>query len=147
MDKIAQSANSSRSKRGNSFEDDIIKILKGMCKRDKIRRFERKPKIFGGEFNPDFIIEKVDGTFICIDTTTTARSDRLRGKQWDAYGTKLFYNEERNSKIVAFVVVQDIDTKKNEEDNFRRCKERAKLPHSALDDVISVKELIDYLEH
>jgi len=140
MDIIAQSANSSRSKRGTGFEGYIEEILEQMQNKLKIRGFKKKPQIFDGEFNPDFLIEKNDGSFVCIDTTTTARSDRLRGKQWDAYGTKLFYQE--HSKIKAFVVVQDTDTKKNEEDNFRRCKARVRLPHSALDDVISVKDFI-----
>lgn len=88
MDRIAQSANSARSLRGGNFEDRIEAMLSNLKAKGKIRGFKRKPKIFNGEFNPDFIIEKKNGEIISIDSTTTARTDRLRAKQWDAYGTK-----------------------------------------------------------
>ena len=60
MDKIAQSANSSRSLRGRTFETNIQLILAKMLDKKKIKSFERHPKIFDGEFNPDFIVERND---------------------------------------------------------------------------------------
>lgn len=143
MDKIAQKANSARSLRGGDFETKIEELLKVMLEENKIKFFKRKPKIFDGEFNPDFVVERNDGQIVSIDSTTTARSDRLRGKQWDAYGTKLFHTEKKKKKIIAVVAVQDINGK--EADNFRRCKARIMLPHSALDGVVSVDELMTLL--
>ena len=133
MDEIAQKANSARSKRGGDFETKIEDLLSTMLENKKINSFKRSPKIFNREFNPDFIVEKKNGQIISIDSTTTARTDRLRGKQWDAHGTKLFYLENDKKEIVAVVVVQDTDVSKKEADNFRRCKARVMLPHSALD--------------
>ena len=141
MDKIAQSANSSRSKRGTGFEAIIVSILNDLLLKKKIKSFEEKPKIFSGEFNPDFLVVKNNSKVVSIDSTTTARTDRLRGKQWDAYGTKLYYKKKKKLKITSLVVVQDSATTKMEKDNFRRCKNRVKLPHSALDEVVSVDEL------
>lgn len=141
MDKIAQSANSSRSLRGDVFESKIERTLSKMLKDKVIKRFQRKPKIFEGEFNPDFTIERKDGTIICVDSTTTARTDRLRAKQWDAYGTKLYFSE-KGKKVIAVVVVDEFDISIKEKANFRLCKARCELPHSALDKVLSPKELV-----
>ena len=48
--------------------------------------------------------------------------------------------------MIAVVVVQDTEINEKEKANFRRCKARAMLPHSALEGVVSVKELISLLE-
>lgn len=146
MDKVAQKANSSRSLRGGTFETQIESILSSMLDKKKTKSFERSPKIFNREFNPDFVVEKKNGQIVSIDSTTTARTDRLRGKQWDAHGTKLFYLENEKKEIIAVVVVQDDKITQKEADNFRRCKARVMLPHSALDGVVSVDELISLLE-
>lgn len=145
MDKIAQSANSSRSLRGGEFETRIERILSDLKKKGKVKQFKRKPKVFEGEFNPDFIVEKNNGEIISIDSTTTARTDRLRAKQWDAYGTKKYFSE-KGKKITSIVVVDEINTNKVEKDNFRHCKEHCRLPHSALDDTLSKTELIILLK-
>lgn len=116
-----------------------------MKRTDKIRNCSRKPKIFNGEFNPDNVVEKNNGKIIIIDSTTTARTDRMRGKQWDAYGTKKYFTE-KGKVATAVMVVDETDKNQREKDNFRRCKAHCKLPHSALDDAVSVKELIDLLE-
>lgn len=145
MDRTAQKANQARSLRGGNFETRIERMLSRMLKAKKIREFKRAPNIFDGEFNPDFIIEKNDGGIISIDATTTARTDRLRAKQWDAYGTKKYFSE-KGKNVKAVVVVDEINTSQGEKDNFRRCKTRVMLPHSALDGVISVKELVTLLE-
>lgn len=146
MDKIAQSANSARSSRGSIFEIKIENLLQAMSDEGKIKSFTRSPIIFNKEFNPDFIVEKNNGAIVSIDSTTTARTDRLRGKQWDAHGTKIYFTEEQQKEITAIVVIQDTETKKTEADNFRRCKARCMLPHSALNGVLSVDELVKFLE-
>jgi hypothetical protein len=145
MDRIAQRANQSRSMRGGTFEIKINRMLSKMLKDNKIKGFKRKPKIYGGEFNPDFVVEKNNGKIISIDATTTARTDRLRAKQWDAYGTKKYFSE-KGKTVKAVVVVDEINTSRREKDNFRLCKARCKLPYSALDDTVSVKELKDLLK-
>ena len=144
MDKIAQKANQSRSVRGNIFETRIEDLLSLMKQKKKIKGFKRKPNIFGGEFLPDFVIEKNNGDIVSVDSTTTARTDRLRAKQWDAYGTKKYFSE-KGKNVKAVVVVDETDTSQREKDNFRLCKARCRLPYSALDDTLSVKELTDLL--
>jgi len=156
MDKIAQEANRNRSSRGGSFESLVEVELQRLRDAGKIESFERKPKIFPikvngkqkTEFNPDFLVKKNDGEFISIDATTTARTDRMRAKQWDAYGTKLFVKKQygKSTKIRAYMVVQEPDTKPNEIANFRRCKERCQLTYSQLDDAITLPELLDILQ-
>lgn len=146
MDEIAQKANQARSSRGSRFETKIEDLFSVMLERNVIKGFKRSPIIFNGEFNPDFIVEKKDGKIFSIDSTTTARTDRLRGKQWDAHGTKLYFLKEKNKEILAVVVIQDFDISEREQANFRRCKKRCTLPHSALDGVVSVDELVELLE-
>jgi hypothetical protein len=144
-EEAATKANTDRSIRGGSFEQVIQKILESLKTDHKIKRFEIQPNIFGGEFKPDFIVEKNSGEIISLDATTTARSDRLRAKQWDAYGTKLFYKETKNIEIKSYVVVQDIDTNSREINNFRLCKNRSRLSHSALDGTVSVEGMVNIL--
>jgi len=146
MDEIAQKANQARSSRGNIFERKIEELLGVMLDKKKIKGFERSPKVYDGEFNPDFIISTNKGDIICVDSTTTARTNRLRGKQWDAHGTKMYFLEKKRKKIIALVVIQDHDTNEKEKANFRRCKMRVTLPHSALDKVVSVKEFMEIVE-
>ncbi len=145
VDKIAQEANRSRSSRGSSFEEYLSDVFSRLKRKGEIKDFVKKPSIFDGEFNPDFLIIKNSGKIICIDATTTARTDRLRAKQWDAYGTKLFFREIERKNITAYTVVGEPSTNKREKDNFRHCKEKCKLPHSALDDTVSLKELLDII--
>jgi hypothetical protein len=132
MDKIAQAANRARSKRGGKFEEKLVELFEVSKREKKIKDYERNPSIFNGEFNPDFVVKTNKDEIVCLDATTTARTDRLRAKQWDAYGTKLFYRKTRNTKIKAYTVVQDTDTSEREVENFRNCKRRCQLPHSAL---------------
>ncbi len=145
MDVVAQSANRSRSLRGSGFEDKIEGVLIKLKNNKRIKGFVRKPKVYDGEFNPDFAVEKNDGTIVSIDSTTTARTDRLRGKQWDAYGTKNYFKEVHKKDIKSVVVVDEVNTSQKEKDNFRRCKDHCRMPHSALDDTFSVEELVTYL--
>jgi len=145
MDKIAQRANQSRSVRGNTFENKVEDLLSKMKQKKRIKNFKRKPTIFEGEFRPDFVVEKNDSSIVSIDSTTTARTDRLRAKQWDAYGTKLYFSKMKKKKAIAVVVVDETDTSQMEKDNFRLCKARCRLPYSALDDTLSIKELVDIL--
>jgi len=145
MDEIAQAANKARSERGGRFEEKLVELFEVLKREKKIKEYERNPSIFDGEFNPDFIVLTNKDEFLCLDATTTARTDRLRAKQWDAYGTKLFYWKTRKTRIKAYTVVQDTDTSGREVDNFRNCKRRCELPHSALDGTISVDDLVRIL--
>jgi hypothetical protein len=145
MDEIAQKANAARSQRGGDFEVKMEDLLATLLRKGKIKAFERHPSIFNGEFNPDFVVIKNNDQVVSLDATTTGRTDRMRAKQWDAYGTKLFYREKRGKEIRAYAVVQDTDVSTQEMNNFRRCKQRCSLPHSELDGVITIDELLEIL--
>jgi hypothetical protein len=145
MDKIAQAANRARSKRGGKFEEKLVELFEVLKRENKIKEYERNPSIFDGEFNPDFIVVTNKAEVVCLDATTTARTDRLRAKQWDAHGTKQFYRETQGIEIKAYTVVQDTDTSEREVNNFRLCKRRCQLPHSALDGTISVDDMVRVL--
>ena len=79
LDKVSKSAH------GNSFKDavlDVLKALKNEGRIDSIRLGKRY-----GQFYAPFLVE-AHGDNIIIFTTTSARSDRIKENQWDAWGIK-----------------------------------------------------------
>ena len=67
MDEIAQAANKARSSRGSKFESKLSELFEVMKDEGKIKDFKRNPKIFDGEFKPDFILEKNDEYINLLD--------------------------------------------------------------------------------
>lgn len=146
MDKIAQKANQAKASNGSKFEAKVGELLEVMKDNKKIKDFRKKPSFFNKQFNPDFMVEKNNGELLSVDSTTTMRTDRLKAKQWDAYGAKKYFLETKHIKIKSFVVVQDTDGSQKEKDNFRRGVSKARGAHSSVDDVISIDGLVSLLE-
>ena len=117
MDKIAQSANSSRSTRGKIFEKNLETILSEMLEKKKIKSFETQPKIFDGEFNPDFIVKTIDKRY---KTLTGEICQFINDIIVGLYNLKKTYPEYKELKCrVDSIIMTLVDfkdkVKKNEE--------------------------------
>lgn len=148
-----------KSIKGNLFNKEIQHILFKLVENDVLSSVVIEPKVYIpgyniSSFNPDFLIKVNEGHFIFIDNTTTIRSDRIKQKQWDAHGVKTAY-ANTSIKIECFVIVKNLTdignekTRQTEIKNVQKEKEKMKNPnyYSALDKILYVDELIDYLNN
>lgn len=96
------------------------------------------------QYNPDYLIELRNGRKLYIDNTTTVRSDRLKQKQWDAYGVK-----QSDTTAMYYIIVPNNDKigtpdSREQEWGFilrERSKIRNPTYFSAIDNLLSLDEL------
>ena len=151
-----KNSNSKKSKNGYDLNKNIKDILLNKLENNKIKNYIYEPKYnFPGyeksQFSPDGEITLHDDTVLIIDNTTSARHDRFKQKQWDAYGVKkhfsIFYPEK---KVIYYIVLPDkenLGTSRNKEREHRNyLRERAKFNsenyYSEVDDILQVSDLI-----
>ena len=151
---LSNESNSSKSKNGNDLNKDINKILKKALDKKLIASFEKEPRYnYPGytyeQFSPDFEITLNDGSKIIIDNTTTARHDRFKQKQWDAYGIKSYFKSEGVDNVQYFIVLPNDDClgspdkRKKEINNYMHEKDKISSGEyfSVVDDIIQVEDL------
>lgn len=135
----------SNSSHGNGFQNLVNKTLQALIKdgilTHVVKEFRaREP----GYENPDqyyapFLIQFNDRTRWILFTTTSLRTDRIKGQQWDADCLK---RVDATISKALLVYPDDADDKVREE--FRRQKEKydSKWEYSRIDDILQLKELI-----
>ena len=129
----------SKSAHGNSFKEAVLNVLKEFKNTGIISTIQMEKKF--GQFHVPFLVN-VQGNSVAIFTTTSARSDRIKEDQWDAWGIK--NTEGKNTRCV-LVLPDEISEK--EKGNYLKEKDRLLQPNyiSMLDDIIQIKELKSYL--
>ena len=154
-----KNSNSNKSRNGYNLNKDIRNLMLNRLENNEISNYIYEPKYnFPGydksQFSPDGEITLSDGSVLIIDNTTSARHDRFKQKQWDAYGVKkhfsIFYPD---IKVYYYIVLPDkehlgsISTRETEYKNFLR--EKAKFNnenyYSEIDDIIQVSDLIEII--
>ena len=124
--------NRAKSRHGSDFESVIESEL-----RQYSLNYRSQPK-YGNQFNPNFEIVTTDKIYI-IDCTTTARSDRLKQKQFDAHGVKLIL---KSKSVEFFVVIKNIEGR--ETNHFSRAKKRIEEWKNGkinyIDEIVSFEE-------
>lgn len=145
-------SNKQKAVTGHNFNKSVEKELIMLKNIGIIQDFKKEPKYnYPGfesyQFRPDFEIKLNDNFYIVIDNTNTIRSDRMKQKQWDAHGSKMYWkNKEINIKY--FIVIPNLKQILDKESyNINLSK---KLVHSTsyyseIDDILSLKELLQYL--
>ena len=135
--------NIEKARNGREFEKRLAgNILEPLKSKGVIDDFKFQP-VYAGCFNPDFEVRK-GNKIVVVDTTTTARTDRIKGKQWNAYHAKRILRSQPSLKkgkkeITAYVVVRS--TRDREKASFLRAKKNiAKCSYDSVDDVLSVEE-------
>jgi hypothetical protein len=151
VEDFAARNNVEKAKRGADFEAEIEELLVEAQSRKVIDGFRKEPE-YSGCFRPDFEVWKGD-TILLIDATTTARTDRIKGKLWDAYNAKRLIRDQvkdeksgKVKKVLSCIVVQKIEGK--EKKAFERAKkyiEKCSKPLDAVDLLLSVEEFVELL--
>lgn len=145
---FATQDNIEKAKSGRNFESEVKRLLV-MAEKNKVIDAFRHMPIYTGCFRPNFEIRK-GNKIVLVDATTTARTDRFKGKLWDAYFTKKILTQQARPRkkisVSSYIVVQKTDGK--ERNAFLRGKkyvQRCSKPFGAADDVLSVEEFLRML--
>lgn len=153
-------SNSKKSRNGYDLNNHVKSILLNKLNNNEVKNYIYEPKYnFPGyeksQFSPDGEITLNSDTIIIIDNTTSARHDRFKQKQWDAYGVKkhfsMFYP---NKKVVYYIVLPDKDNlgnSKNKDVEYNNyLREKAKFNnenyYSEVDDIIQVSDLLKIID-
>jgi hypothetical protein len=150
VEDFAARNNIEKATRGANFEAKIEGLLKEAQSSKVIDSFRKKP-VYNYCFRPDFEVRKGD-TILLVDVTTTARTDRIKGKLWDAYSAKRLIQSQVKGetggkvKVLSCIVVQETEGK--EKEAFERAKEyieKCSKPLDAVDLLLSVEEFVELL--
>jgi len=137
--------NIEKAKRGRKFENEIDNLLKFLKNKGVVDHYVRQP-IYEQCFRPDFEVH-IGDTIIVIDVTTTVRTDREKGKLWDAYWAKQTLKRKYPGKVIeAITVVQK--TTGREWGNYVRAKayiEKCSKPYDAVDYIMTLEEFIRHI--
>lgn len=155
--KISNESNSAKSRNGNDLNALVKDLLNNCMKRGLIKSFVFEPRYSHPstsykQFSPDFEITLNDDSIIIIDNTTTARHDRFKQKQWDAFGCKEHFKSLKKT-VKYYVVLPNNDnlgsqsTREKEISNY--LNEKNKISNgtyfSMIDDIIQLNDLIDII--
>lgn len=157
-DLIESKSNGKKSRNGRKLEVKIEDTLNSYSKEKKIKSFVVQPKYSHPttskkQFRPDFEIELNNGDILILDSTTTARSDRIKGKQWDARGIKEHFSDKGITPTF-WVVVPNLDEigspskRKKEISCFNSVKNNISDTEyfSSIDNIVTISDLISKLD-
>ncbi|MBQ6781579.1 MAG: MspI family type II restriction endonuclease [Treponema sp.] len=96
------------------------------------------------QFYCNFVIIFQNNVKWIVNITTSFRSDRLKGNQWDSYNIK-----EIDSTISKSFLVYPDDLSQDEKDDFIAYKYKIlnKIHFSAIDDIVGQQELFELIEN
>lgn len=149
-------SNSKKSKHGYNLNKHLKDLLENKLLKNEIKSYTYEPKYnFPGyknmQFSPDGEIVLNDNTVIIIDNTTSARHDRFKQKQWDAYGVKQYFNKYYPTINVKYYIILpdnnhlgNTQNKDKEYKNFLREKSKlnSKNYYSEVDDIMQISDLL-----
>lgn len=152
-----QKSNSKKSTDGYNLNKEVKNILLNKLEASAIKSYTYEPKYNfpnykNAQFSPDGEIILNNGLVIIIDNTTSVRHDRLKQKQWDAFGTKEYFKMYHpDIEVKYYVVLPDknnlgsIHTREKEFKSVVREKNKINGSNyfSAIDDIIHISELIE----
>ncbi|MBN3382928.1 hypothetical protein FC816_00615 [Clostridium botulinum] len=152
-------SNSSKSLNGNQLNKKIGILLENFKQQNLIKNYHFEPRYnYPGcefkQFSPDYEITLSNGDIIIIDNTTTARHDRFKQKQWDAYGTKSHF-KGKNKEVKYYIVLPNNDEIGNENSREKEIngflhekkKNDDKNYYSCVDDIIQISDLINIISN
>ena len=150
-------SNSGKSKNGHCLNRYVKELFDEKFINNEVQSYVYEPRYsFPGynmkQISPDGEIILNNGDIIVIDNTTSIRHDRIKQKQWDAFGVKKFFYElhpEKNVKY--FIILPDINHLDNENTEYKAyLREKKKINnknyYSEIDDILMVSNLLDMIE-
>lgn len=140
-----RSENADKSERGKNRMDALDQRFSELVFEKKIRKFEKKKRFTRPGFQPDqfyapFEIEFEDDSKWEIFSSTSYRSDREKGNQWDAFNIKQI--DESVEKCFLVVFPENDDQRKL----VRRTNEELNQKYSSIDEIIDDSDFFDFLE-
>lgn len=142
-------SNADKSRHGRSAQDSLLSILQ-RCKSlgyivDFIEEYRLGKAGFTNrkQFYAPFLITFFDNIKWVLFTTTSMRTDRIKGQQWDATNLK----EIDNQIAAAYLVYPDgVSEQINHEFLRQNQKYRNKEEYSAIDAIVSQEEINNMIE-
>lgn len=152
-------SNRKKSINGYDFNYQIKDILESMLKDSYIKSYTSEPRYnypgyLYNQFSPDGEIILNDNSIIVIDNTTSARHDRFKQKQWDAYGVKCYFRDIDPKLDVKYFVIlpntEDLgsDFKRQYELRSLEREQRKILSgkyYSEISAILQVKDLVEFI--
>lgn len=140
--------NADKSKHGRSAQDSLEAILKRCMKIGYITQYiseyrEGRSGYNSDQFYAPFLITFKDGTKWALFTTTSMRTDRIKGQQWDAVNLK---GIDSSIKYVYLVYPDDVDIAEKNQFIKQNDKYVNKREFSAIDGVVSQEEINNLIE-
>ncbi len=145
---MAQFSNSDKQEHGqnakNSLESILLECKKYSYIKEIIKEYRCGFKEYDeSQFYCNFLIIFDDDTKWIIKVTTSFRTDRIKGNQWDSFNIK-----EIDPSISKSVLVYPDELPQNEKDKFiaHKFKIVNHMHFSAIDDIVAQKELFELIE-
>nr|DAF20291.1 MAG TPA: restriction endonuclease [Inoviridae sp.] len=142
------SSNADKQKHGQSAMEGLESILKQCQTAGYIKAIKKNFRIgkegysSNVQFYAPFVIEFMDNAKWAIFSTTTMRTDRIKGNQWDAINLK-----QIDTSIERVYLIYP-DGAKEEKDFIRQNNKFINLEeYSAIDEIISQNTIFNYIEN
>lgn len=134
-----------KSNHGNNSKNQLNEWINILKSRKLISSYKCNVKCgYHNQYHFQYILEFPDNEKWLVHSTTSIREDRIKIKQWDAYGLK------KNIKGIKRVIVVYPDSISENErlraQSYNRTIHKP-LYDSEIDEVISFRELVDEIEH
>lgn len=142
-------SNADKQQHGQSAQKGLKSILQNCEDMDYLKSFIKNYKIgkkgynSSDQFKAHFLIEFNNGSRWILHTTTSMRTDRAKGVQWDVFNLK-----EIDSKITKAYLIYPDGIEENERAEFLRIKEAYanNNEYSVIDDVLSQDQINNLIE-
>lgn len=142
-------SNQEKSQHGKNAQANLSTLLNSCKKNNYIENFKSNYRVGKDgytnktQFYAPFIISFANGENWILFSTTSMRTDRIKGQQWDAYNLKNI-----NPLITkAFLVYSDDVSKKDIEEFERQNKKYlSKTEYSCIDEILSQDKLFNLIE-
>ena len=146
---MAQFSNSDKQAHGKNAKDSLESILLECKNYAYIKEVIKEYRCGYAEYDNtqfycNFVIVFQDDTKWIVNITTSFRSDRLKGNQWDSYNIK-----EIDPSISKSVLVYPDDLSQDDKDDFISYKYKIlnKIHFSAIDEIVGQSELFELIEN
>ena len=144
-DGAERSENANKNERGKIRMDSLDQRFSELKKDGKIKAFSKGKRFTLEEYQPQqfyapFEIEFEDGTKWEIFSSTSYKSDREKGNQWDAFNIK---NIDSNVEHCYLVIFSDTE---EERESIKRRNIKLQKMFSPIDAIIDDSEFFDRLE-
>ncbi|MCH5283884.1 MAG: MspI family type II restriction endonuclease [Treponema sp.] len=146
---MSQFSNSDKQEHGKNAKKVLAEILLECKKYSYIKEIIKEYRCGYAEYDNaqfycNFAIIFQDSTKWIVNITTSFRSDRVKGNQWDSYNIKKI-----DPAISKSVLVYPDDLSQNDKDAFiaHNLKIINKIHYSAIDEIVSQKELFELIEN